>query len=73
MLYFQVLLHDLHEIIRHSHEKSQSQVWQYTVYKYNSIILLFNVSLTLSLLMSYIYEAPCKARNFIVVHIWTYV
>jgi hypothetical protein len=30
-------------------------------------------SLTLSLLMSYIYGAPCKARNFNVVRIWTYV
>jgi hypothetical protein len=29
--------------------------------------------LTLILLMSYIYEAPCKARNFNVVYIWTYV
>jgi hypothetical protein len=29
--------------------------------------------LTLSLLMSYIYGAPCKARNFNVVYIWTYV
>jgi hypothetical protein len=30
-------------------------------------------ALSLSLLMSYIYGAPCKARNFNVVHIWTYV
>jgi hypothetical protein len=29
--------------------------------------------LTLSLLMSYIYAAPCKASNFNVVYIWTYV
>jgi hypothetical protein len=29
--------------------------------------------LTLSLLMSYIYGVPCKARNFNVVYIWTYV
>jgi hypothetical protein len=29
--------------------------------------------LTLSLLMSYIYGAPCKARNFNVVYMWTYV
>jgi hypothetical protein len=29
--------------------------------------------LTLSLLMSYIYGAPCEARNFNVVYIWTYV
>jgi hypothetical protein len=28
--------------------------------------------ITLSLLM-YIYEAPCKARNFNVVYIWTYI
>jgi hypothetical protein len=37
-----------------------------------------SVNLTLSLLMSYIYiydiyGAPCKARNFNVVYIWTYV
>jgi hypothetical protein len=31
------------------------------------------VILTLSLLMSYIYGAPCKARTFNVVYIWTYV
>jgi hypothetical protein len=30
-------------------------------------------TLTLSLLMSYIYAAPCTARNFIVVYVWTYV
>jgi len=30
-------------------------------------------SLTLSLLMSYIYGAPSKARNANVVYIWTYV
>jgi hypothetical protein len=29
--------------------------------------------LTLSLLMSYIYGAPCKAKNFNVVYVWTYV
>jgi hypothetical protein len=29
--------------------------------------------LTLSLLMSYIYGAPFKARNVNVVYIWTYV
>jgi hypothetical protein len=29
--------------------------------------------LTLSLLMLYVYGAPCKARNFNVVYIWTYV
>jgi hypothetical protein len=29
--------------------------------------------LTLNLLMSYIYGAPCKARNFNVVYVWTYV
>jgi hypothetical protein len=29
--------------------------------------------LTVSLLMSYIYGAPCKARNFNFVYIWTYV
>jgi hypothetical protein len=31
------------------------------------------IILTLSLPMSYIYGAPCKVRNFYVVHIWTYV
>jgi hypothetical protein len=31
------------------------------------------INLTLSLLMSYIYGAPCKTRNFNVVYIWTYV
>jgi hypothetical protein len=31
------------------------------------------ISLTLSLLISYIYEAPFKARNVNVVYIWTYV
>ena len=30
-------------------------------------------SLTLTLLMSYIYGAPSKARNANVVYIWTYV
>ena len=40
MIYFQVLLDDLHEVIRHIHEKFQSQVWQYTVCQDNSIILL---------------------------------
>ena len=32
-----------------------------------------DVSLTLRLLMSYIYGAPSKARNANVVYIWTYV
>jgi hypothetical protein len=32
-----------------------------------------SASLTLSLLTSYIYGAPCKARNFNVVYKWTYV
>jgi hypothetical protein len=31
------------------------------------------VCLTLSLLMSYIYGSPCKARNLNVVYMWTYV
>jgi hypothetical protein len=30
-------------------------------------------SLTLSLLMSYIYGAPCKARNFNIIYILIYV
>jgi hypothetical protein len=34
---------------------------------------LWTQILTLSLLMSYICGAPCKARNFNVVYIWTYV
>jgi hypothetical protein len=29
--------------------------------------------ITLSLLMSYIYGAPCKTRTFNVIYIWTYV
>jgi hypothetical protein len=29
--------------------------------------------LTLSLIMSYIYGAPCEVRNFNVVYTWTYV
>jgi hypothetical protein len=33
----------------------------------------FLSNLTLSLLMSYIYGAPCKARNFNVSYMWTYV
>ena len=32
-----------------------------------------DISLTLRLLMSYIYGAPSKARNSNVVYIWTYV
>ena len=32
-----------------------------------------NATLTLRLLMSYIYGAPSKARNANVVYIWTYV
>jgi hypothetical protein len=39
------------------------------MYKY-IVILFIVVSLTLSLLMSYIYGAPCKARNSNVVHIY---
>ena len=35
--------------------------------------LTFESSLTLRLLMSYIYGAPSKARNANVVYIWTYV
>jgi hypothetical protein len=38
-----------------------------------SIKSLNTESLTLSLLMSYIYGAPSKARNFNVVYIRTYV
>jgi hypothetical protein len=34
---------------------------------------LWKLLLTLRLLMSYIYGAPCKAKNFIVVYTWTYV
>lgn len=40
MIHFQVLLHDLREVIRHNREKSQSQVWKYTLCKDNSIIAL---------------------------------
>ena len=35
--------------------------------------VVFYLSLTLRLLMSYIYGAPSKARNANVVYIWTYV
>jgi hypothetical protein len=35
--------------------------------------IFFVLRLTLSLLMSYIYGAPCRARNFNVAYIWTYV
>jgi len=37
------------------------------------IQFLVSHSLTLRLLMSYIYGAPSKARNANVVYIWTYV
>jgi hypothetical protein len=33
----------------------------------------YRKDLILSLLMSYIYGAPCKTINFNVVYIWTYV
>jgi hypothetical protein len=36
-------------------------------------IRVYYVVLALSLLMSYIYGAPCKARNVNVAYIWTYV
>jgi hypothetical protein len=36
-------------------------------------LTVIEILLTLSLLMSCIYGAPCKARNFNVVYIWTYV
>jgi hypothetical protein len=39
----------------------------------NIYIILMQLILTLSLLMSYIYGAPCEVRNFNVLHIWTYV
>jgi hypothetical protein len=43
----------------------------------NCVLLYINnpkrTCLTLNLLMSYIYWAPCKARNFNIVYIWTYV
>jgi hypothetical protein len=40
-------------------------------HKIGSLVLY--CSLTLSLLMSFIYGAPCKARKFNVVYIWTNV
>jgi hypothetical protein len=46
------------------HTPSHSES-QYTYYRLQT--------LTLSLLMSRIYGAPCKAINFNVVYIWTYV
>ena len=39
----------------------------------SSVISYTIVTLTLRLLMSYIYGAPSKARNANVVYIWTYV
>jgi hypothetical protein len=33
-------------------------------------LLVFLINLTLSLIISYIYGAPCKARNFKVVYIY---
>ena len=42
------------------------------VFIVQQMFVLFN-SLTLRLLMSYIYGAPSKARNANVVYIWTYV
>jgi hypothetical protein len=43
------------------------------MYTYSHNCGLEGYCLTLSLLMSYIYGAPCKARNFKVVYICTYV
>ena len=40
---------------------------------FHIINLRKKLSLTLRLLMSYIYGAPSKARNVNVVYIWTYV
>ena len=39
----------------------------------DELILFLKTTLTLRLLMSYIYGAPSKARNAKVVYIWTYV
>jgi hypothetical protein len=47
--------------------------WPLCGLKHVAHVITFNIILTLSLLMSYIYGAPCKARNFNVVYIWTYV
>jgi len=41
--------------------------------QFNAVHALHPSSLTLRLLMSYIYGAPSKARNANVVYIWTYV
>jgi hypothetical protein len=51
---------------------TRSRVTHYCIV---TVVGVSAVCLTLSLLMSYIYRygAPCKARNFNVVYMWTYV
>jgi hypothetical protein len=49
------------------------QTIQCTLYNWTTLLLYIHSLLTLSLLMLYIYGAPCKARNFNVIYILTYV
>jgi hypothetical protein len=52
----------------------QFRQWMHKSWATKFCMVLPNIcSLTLSLLMSYIYGTPCKTRNFNVVYIWTYV
>jgi hypothetical protein len=44
-----------------------------TVHLLSIVTKVLTAYLTLSLLMSYTYGAPCKARNFNIIYIWTYV
>jgi hypothetical protein len=46
MLYFQVLLHDLHEVIRHSHDISESQV-DNTRFAKTIALYFYNISLNM--------------------------
>jgi hypothetical protein len=46
---------------------------RYNYYFEWQILFLRSGNLTLCLLTSYIYGAPCNAKNFNVVYIWTYV
>jgi hypothetical protein len=51
----------------------KSSETEYQLTNCDLMVNLRTVQLTLCLPMSYIYGAPCKARNFNVVYIWTYV
>jgi hypothetical protein len=61
---------------RHTDKQTTNYWHKVVIIHYTAVkhIYFKNVTiLTLSLLMSYIFGAPCKARNFNVVYIWTYV